>query len=833
MKRRSKAGGEPIKRRRPTTPKPTRRNAPKVETRSKPSPVAEEKEVALLARERDQALEQQTAASEVLRVIRASPGELELVFQAMLERAVRLCEAKFGNIYHWDGEALHILASHNTPPAFAEAVRRSPYRPYPNSPIGRMVANRTVAHINDVTAEEVYLAQRDPIAMSAVALGGIRTLLGVPLLNKGQMIGAFFLSRQEVRPFTEKQIALVQNFADQAVIAIENTRLLNELRQRTTDLTEALEQQTATSEVLQAISESLGELQPVFHTMLANAVQICDAKFGNLLLFEDGAFRTVALHGAPQPYLEERQREPVIQPKPGSDLDQLVTTKQAVHVPDIREKGMASGSAIVELAGARTILTVPMVKESDLIGAIGIYRQEVRPFTNKQIELVKNFAAQAVIAIENARLLNELRQRTGELETSLEYQTATSDVLKVISRSVFDLQKILEFVAETAARLCGAKQVAIYLLEDHVYRFTVSFGLTPAYRKIEEALAIEPGPETLVGRVALSGEPVHILDCLSDPNYGPKDDIRATQVHTLLGVPLTREGKVVGVIALAREPILPFSSEQIELVRTFADQAVIAIENARLLKELRERTDQLQMQSQELAKFNQDLEQRVADQVGEIERMGRLRRFLPPQVADLIVASGMEKQLESHRREITALFCDLRGFTGFTESADAEDVMALLRDYHAAIGEIIIKYNGTLERYAGDGVMVIFNDPVPVESPALQAVLMALELRDALGALTQTWSRLGHEIGFGIGIAHGFATLGTIGFEGRFDYAAIGTVSNVASRLCDEAKPGQILISPRVLMKVENAVKVEPVGEFELKGIRRPLAAYNVIAAVS
>jgi adenylate cyclase len=241
---------------------------------------------------------------------------------------------------------------------------------------------------------------------------------------------------------------------------------------------------------------------------------------------------------------------------------------------------------------------------------------------------------------------------------------------------------------------------------------------------------------------------------------------------------------------------------------------------------LRERT-------QELSALNEHLEHRVADQVGEIERMGRLRRFLPPQVADLIVASGAEKQLESHRREITALFCDLRGFTGFTESADAEDVMALLRDYHAAIGELVIRYSGTLERYAGDGVMVVFNDPVPVENPALQAVLMALELRAALGALTQTWSRLGHEIGYGIGIAHGFATLGTIGYEGRFDYAAIGTVSNVASRLCDEAKPGQILISPRVLTKVENAVKVEPVGEFALKGIRRPLAAYNVVAIQS
>jgi class 3 adenylate cyclase len=224
------------------------------------------------------------------------------------------------------------------------------------------------------------------------------------------------------------------------------------------------------------------------------------------------------------------------------------------------------------------------------------------------------------------------------------------------------------------------------------------------------------------------------------------------------------------------------------------------------------------------------LEQRVTDQVGEIERMGRLRRFLPPQVADLIVASGTEKQLESHRREITALFCDLRGFTGFTEVADAEDVMALLREYHAAVGEIVVKYNGTLERYAGDGIMIIFNDPIPVSNPALLAVQMALEMRKAIDALTEKWRQLGHEIGFGIGIAHGYATLGTIGFEGRFDYAAIGTVSNVASRLCDEAKPGQILISPRVLMAVKDAVTVESVGEFELKGIRRPIAAHNVLA---
>jgi adenylate cyclase len=279
--------------------------------------------------------------------------------------------------------------------------------------------------------------------------------------------------------------------------------------------------------------------------------------------------------------------------------------------------------------------------------------------------------------------------------------------------------------------------------------------------------------------------------------------------------PMMRRNEAIGLLSVVRRTPGPLSEKQLSVLRAFAAQAVIAIENARLLSDLN--------------KLNQQLEQRVTDQVSEIERMGRLRRFLSPQVADLIVASGAEKQLESHRREITALFCDLRGFTGFSESSDPEDVMALLREYHAAIGEIINKYGGTLERYAGDGVMVVFNDPIPVDNPALQAVRMAIDMRAAIGELIEKWRQLGHDIGFGIGIAHGFATLGTIGFEGRFDYAAIGTVSNVASRLCDEAKAGQILISPRVLMAVEKDIAVEPVGDFALKGIRRPLTAYNVL----
>ena len=830
MKRHSRASGEPARSRRTKPSKSKSRNASEVGG-NRSSRGDAETEVVQLKGELREALEQQTATSEVLQVISNFPGDLQPVFAAMLEYAVRICDATFGSIYRWDGEALHLLATHNTPPAFTEVIRRSPFRPSSQSPPGRMIAEKTVVQVADVKAEPAHI--RDPLAVAAVTLGGVRTNLSVPLLHKGEMIGAFFLSRQEVRPFTDKQIDLVKNFAAQAVIAIENARLLNELRQRTTELTEALDQQTATSDVLKVISSSPGELQPVFDAMLANATRLCEASYGTMWLHESGGqMRMAALHGRlPGTFGEKWVVGTLHRSSSSVPTARVFETGKPVQITDLKEHRSYAerdplAVASVDVGGIRSLIAVPMLKDAAVVGAMTIYRREVRPFTERQIELVVNFAAQAVIAIENARLLNELRQRTGELETSLGHQTATSDVLKVISSSVFDLQKILEFVAETAARLCAAKQVAVYLLENQVYHFTIDFGLSPAYREIEKRQAIVPGPETLVGRVALSGETVHILDVLSDPQYGPKDDIRITGNRTILGVPLTREGKVVGVITLAREPNLAFSSEQIELVRTFADQAVIAIENTRLLKELRDRTE-------EVENLNEQLGQRVADQVGEIERMGRLRRFLPPQVADLIVASGTEKQLESHRREITALFCDLRGFTGFTESADAEDVMALLRDYHAAIGEIIIKYSGTLERYAGDGVMVVFNDPLPVEKPALQAVLAALEMRHVIGAPTEKWRRLGHEIGFGIGIAHGFATLGTIGFEGRFDYAAIGTVSNVASRLCDEAKPGQILISPRVLMAVEDAVTVEPVGEFTLKGIRRPLAAHNVLATKS
>jgi class 3 adenylate cyclase len=470
-----------------------------------------------------------------------------------------------------------------------------------------------------------------------------------------------------------------------------------------------------------------------------------------------------------------------------------------------------------------------MLKDGELIGAIAIYRQEIRPFTDKQIELVQNFAAQAVIAIENARLLNELRQRTTDLGEALEQQTATADVLRIISASPGDLKPVFETMLANAVRICDAKFGVFWLYESGKFRpVALATSASPEWEAyVKERGTFAPNPNLPLGQLIKTKSVVHAFaDTEGDAANAA---FRFGKARVFMAVPMLKENELVGAISIFRQEPRSFTEKQIALVQNFAAQAVIAIENTRLLKELRERTEQLEMRSQEITKLNQQLEQRVTDQVGEIERMGRLRRFLPPQVADLIVASGTEKQLESHRREITALFCDLRGFTGFSESSDPEDVMALLRDYHAAIGQIIIKYGGTLERFAGDGVMVIFNDPVQIENPALQAVLMALDMRTAIGTMIEKWRDLGHDLGFGIGIAHGFATLGTIGFEGRFDYAAIGIVSNVASRLCDEAKPGQILVSPRVRQSIDKAVTVEPVGEFTLKGIRRPMMTYNVL----
>jgi len=548
-----------------------------------------------------EALEQQTATSEVLQVISSSPGELEPVFEAMLESATRICEAKFGSMYLREGDAFRIVAMHNAPPAFAEARRLQPLVcPGPGTGLYRVASTKQVVHIADIRAEQPYL-EREPSSVTMVERAGARTLLVVPMLQDDELIGNINIYRQEVRPFTDKQIELVKNFAAQAVIAIENARLLNELRQRTDDLSEALEQQTATSEVLQVISSSPGELEPVFQAMLANATRICEAKFGNLLLYDGDAFRFVAMRGAPAAWDALRRRDPLIRVSPRNPLGRVVATKQLQHITDFRMEQTyierePAPVALAEVAGARTVLVVPLLKEQELMGIIGIYRQDVRPFTDKQIELVKNFAAQAVIAIENTRLLKELRE-------SLQQQTATADVLKVISRSTFDLKAVLKTLVESAARLCEADMASINRPVGDTYHREASYGFTAELNEHMAGMVPQPGPGTVVGRALLGRKIVHVLDAASDPDYTLFEARRIAGFRTMLGVPLLREGEPVGVIMLARRTVRPFTDKQIELVQTFADQAAIAIENVRLFDEIQDKNRQLQEASENKSQF--------------------------------------------------------------------------------------------------------------------------------------------------------------------------------------------------------------------------------------
>jgi GAF domain-containing protein/HAMP domain-containing protein len=558
-------------------------------------------ENARLLTETREALEQQTATAEVLQVINSSPGDLGPVFDAMLERAMRLCEAAFGTLWTYDGERFRSVAQRGVPAPYAEYLAHNAPPATAGTGRSRILRGERFVHVADLKDEEPYRAG-DPHRRAMVDLGGARTGLIVPLLKDDVIIGFVMIYRQQVRLFSDKQIVLLQNFAAQAVIAMENARLLTETR-------EALEQQTATAEVLQVINSSPGDLAPVFDVILEKAHTLCAVAQGALELYDGEIFRAVAARGLSDTFVARIRQgyrgaeNPVTRP--------LLDGARFNHILDLAEIDHPISKAAASIGGLRTSLFVPLRRDGIVLGQIVSSRSEVRPFTDKQIALIENFAAQAVIAMENARLITELRQRTGDLQESLEYQTATSDVLKVISRSAFDLDTVLQTVVTTAVRLCRADSATIYRNMDDEYRWAAGHMLLPDYEQIERNVRIRPGTGTLVGRAASEGRTVQILDAWTDPLYEAKDDARVGGVHSMIGVPLLREGLPIGVIGLARRRIEAFSERAAQLVTTFADQAVIAIENARLFNELRARTAELGRSVEEL-KMLSDVGQAVS-----------------------------------------------------------------------------------------------------------------------------------------------------------------------------------------------------------------------------
>ena len=599
-----------------------------------------------------EAIEREAATAEILDIIASSPTDTQPVFDAIVRAGLRLFADAAISIGLPDGDRINAAAVAEPDPARAEAWRnRFPF------PLSRDYMHG-VAILDAKTLDIADVANAPPdVAVGAqnFLASGYRAITIMPMMRGNAAIGALSVVRRVVGPLSDEQLALLKIFAAQAVIAIENTRLVNELRERTDDLSESLEQQTATSEVLRVISSSLGELEPVFQAMLKNATHICEAHFGILYSYEADKFRTVAMLGVPPAFAEWLQVEPRYW-DPTTGLGRLVQTKTAVHIPDVQAErlyleGHPQRVAFVKMTGVRTFVAVPLLKDDELIGTFCIFRQEVRPFTDKQIELVQNFAAQAVIAIENARLLNELHQRTDDLTESLEQQTATSDMLDVISRAAFDLQAVLETLIENATRSCGAEQGFIFLPDGDVYRLAVSYRATAEFVEHIAKIQIRPERGYLIGRVLLNRQPVHILDALAEPDYQQAESQRLGGYRTMLGVPMLREGVPIGVIVIWRNEVRAFTPRQIELATTFAAQAVIAIENVRLFNELRQRTDDLS-ESLEQQTAISDILRVISSSPGDVKPVfnmvaERAARICEAQFADILVA---ENGMNSMRR---------------------------------------------------------------------------------------------------------------------------------------------------------------------------------------
>jgi signal transduction histidine kinase len=674
MKRRATAGSKIAKARRKAKKRCT---APLVGPRP-PSEAALREQLDESRRELKEALEHQAATSEVLDLISQTPTNVQPVFDAIIESAVRLCDAVFGVIWRYDGELLHYAASYNfTSEVLTEILKTYPKRPDRSIAAGRAILDGRIAHVPDMLADPEY-------GHELALAGNWRASVAVPMLHKGKVVGAVSIGKAETGPFSPRQIQLLTTFAAQAVIAIENTRLLNELR-------ESLTQQTATADLLRIVSSSPGDLNPVFAIILDKALHLCEAAFGMVTTYDGVRFEHAAHRGVPDALAAYFQTG-MDQPRPGDAHWRLVAGEELIHSDQMDEDAYRLGNplrrAVVDLGGARTALVVALRKDKVLLGALTVYRKEVRPFTDQQVSLVQNFAAQAVIAIENARLLNELRE-------SLQQQTATADVLKVISRSTFDLKTVLDTLLRSAARLCEADQGTITQRKgDRFYR-AVAFGYPQEFMDYVRDIPVELKRDTGTGRALLESKVIQIPDIEADPEYTWSEARQLGGFRAMLGVPMLREGEPIGVLTLTRKEPRSFTEKQIELVTTFADQAAIAIENVRLFDEIHDKSRQLEIASQHksqfLANMSHELRTPLNAILGYTELMAD-RAYGEP--SEKMV--GILQRLEANGRHLLGLINDVLDLS----KIEAGQLELELSDY--SVQDIAQTVRSTLEPLAAD-----------------------------------------------------------------------------------------------------------------------------------
>lgn len=762
-----------------------------------------------------------TALRRVLEIIRDNREDEAPVFAAILEQAASLCNVPYAGLALVDasGKELVYAASHGAAlPSSRVGARSWPI--VPRSAMGQAVLAKCPVRVDDLKDSDDY-RNGEPSRVRSVDEDGIRSFMVVPLLLDGRAIGTFGMFKREVAPFTQSDQELVEAFAAQAVIAIENVRQFREVQTR-------LEREAATSEILEVISRSRDDEKPVFDVVLRNARRLCGASTAALMLGrpDDPHLTLAALsHANPEGAIDIEDRiQRVNQVPMKMDPDVHVSARAIcdgamVHIADLRQtrsyrSGELSFRIMVDENGQRSALSVPLLTEDGAIGAINLHREEPGLFGDDEIALVRTFASQAVIAIENVRQFREV-------QTRLEREAATREVLQVISQSRDDEMPVFRAILERAQRLCGAQASGLQLVNaarTHLYYVVGSGDDKSSFEIGEEFDLAEPLGMCIAVREA---RVVHMKD-LKDSQLCREGHARRRQlvdvegVRTQVSVPLIRDGVAFGNMTMSRTEQNPFAEDEIALVETFAEQAVIAIENVRQFKALET--------------LNAELGDRVAEQVGEIERMGRLKRFLPAAVADTVVSKGADKMLSSHRALLGVLFCDIRGFTAFCETAEPEETIEVLQTYHQEMGRLIANHGAGVDHRMGDGIMVLFNDPLPCDDPAGDAVRLAVAMRARMVDLCKGWKRMGHRLGFGVGVSLGYATVGMVGYEGRYDYTASGTAVNLAARLCDMAEDGEILLSPRAQIAVEDDFQTMATGAFQLKGIQNPLEVYRLEA---